>query len=184
MEKYPFPRLKTRYETLIEYFLAIIPQSYFPISCQWFLRVLLFPPPSVTIFSLFPHGETRFSHRHIDTVFTRSYLNLITTLLLAASETTRAKYRVHLWVKGLSIEFTRLIWAWNVIAIQSSETVAETGSTPLRCRSFFKNNSRTSGKIISSVRDNSSLYSTQIFIDGPFRVDLTFYLWNLFIELI
>lgn len=64
------------------------------------------------------------------------------------------------------------------------ETVAETGSTPLRCRSFFKNNSRTSGKIISSVRDNSSLYSTQIFIDGSFRVDLTFYLWNLFIELI
>lgn len=29
-------------------------QSYFPISCEWFLRVLLFPRPSVTILPLPP----------------------------------------------------------------------------------------------------------------------------------
>ena len=73
ISRHPFPRLKTRYETLIKYFLAIIPQSYFPVSCDRFLRVLLFP--SVTIFP----RETRFSRRHIGTVFTRSCL--ITTSL-------------------------------------------------------------------------------------------------------
>lgn len=47
MEKYPFPRLKTRYETLIEYFLAIIPRTFpFPASDSYeFYFFLLHPLP-------------------------------------------------------------------------------------------------------------------------------------------